>query len=106
VKNGAIVCKLQEGGLIDTKPPYGDFVARLEFKLPPGGNNGLVIRSPGGTGNTAYQGMCALQVLDDAYKGIDPRQAHGSAYGMVAAHRGYQRPSGGGPSTVISIFHF
>jgi hypothetical protein len=35
-----------------------------------------------------------LQVLDDAYKGIDPRQAHGSAYGMVAAHRGYQRPIG------------
>jgi len=26
--------------------------------------------------------------------GLDPRQAHGSAYGMVAAHRGYQRPVG------------
>lgn len=25
---------------------------------------------------------------------IDPRQAHGSAYGIVAAKRGYQRPSG------------
>ena len=25
---------------------------------------------------------------------IDPRQAHGSAYGMVAAQRGYQRPIG------------
>jgi hypothetical protein len=38
--------------------------------------------------------MCELQVLDDSYKGIDPRQAHGSAYGMVAAHRGYQRATG------------
>ncbi len=38
--------------------------------------------------------MCELQVLDDAYKGIDPRQYHGSAYGMVAAARGYQRPIG------------
>ena len=42
--------------------------------------------------------MCELQVLDDNYekvKGkIDPRQAHGSAYGMVAAARGYQNPIG------------
>jgi hypothetical protein len=46
----------------------------------------------------AYTGMCELQVLDDNYEkvrgAIDPRQAHGSAYGMVAAARGYQRPIG------------
>ena len=28
------------------------------------------------------------------YKRLDPRQAHGSAYGMVPAHRGYLRPTG------------
>jgi hypothetical protein len=38
-------------------------------------------------------------VLDDHYEQatgekIDPRQAHGSAYGMVAAQRGYQHPIG------------
>jgi hypothetical protein len=93
VKDGAIVCKPKKGGILYTKPEYDDFVARLEFKLPPNGNNGLAIRYPGG-GDTAYRGMCELQVLDDNYKGIDPRQAHGSAYGMVAAHRGYQRPIG------------
>jgi hypothetical protein len=42
--------------------------------------------------------MCELQVLDDNYEKvrgkIDPRQAHGSAYGMVAAARGYQHPVG------------
>ena len=43
--------------------------------------------------------MCECQVLDDNYEKatgdkIDPRQAHGSAYGMVAAARGYQRPIG------------
>ncbi len=94
VKDGSIVCKPHKGGILYTKPEYSDFVARLEFKLPPGGNNGLAIRYPGGPGDTAYDGMCELQVLDDSYKGIDPRQAHGSAYGMVAAHRGYQRPVG------------
>ena len=42
-------------------------------------------------------GMCELQVLDDTsekYAKLDARQYHGSAYGMVAAHRGYQRPVG------------
>ena len=72
-------------------------MARLEFKVPEGGNNGLAIRYPG-EGDTAYGGMTELQVLDDNYEkvrgAIDPRQAHGSAYGMVAAARGYQRPIG------------
>jgi len=98
VKDGAIVCKPGKGGTIYTQEEYGDFIARLEFKLPPGGNNGLAIRYPG-KGDTAYVGMCELQVLDDNYEKarnakIDPRQAHGSAYGMVAAHRGYQHPIG------------
>ena len=64
VKDGAIVCKPGKGGTIYTKEEYADFVARLEFKLPPGGNNGLAIRYPG-KGDTAYVGMCELQVLDD-----------------------------------------
>ncbi len=93
VKDGGIVCKPGKGGTIFTKDEYSDFAARFEFKVPPNGNNGLAIRYPG-KGDTAYVGMCELQVLDDAYKGIDPRQAHGSAYGMVAAQRGYQHPNG------------
>jgi len=96
IKDGAIMCRSQKGGTIYTKDEYGDFIARLEFKLPPGGNNGLAIRYPG-SGDTAYVGMCECQVLDDNYEKatgekIDPRQAHGSAYGMVAAQRGYQHP--------------
>lgn len=98
VQEGAIVCKPGKGGTIYTQREYGDFVARLEFKVPAGGNNGLAIRYPG-QGDPAYSGMCELQVLDDNYEKarnakIDPRQAHGSAYGMVAAHRGYQHPVG------------
>jgi len=98
VAGGALKCLPGKGGTIYTKEQYGDFVVRLEFKLPPGGNNGLAIRY-GAEGDTAYTGMCELQVLDDNYEkatgsNIDPRQAHGSAYGMVAAHRGYQHPIG------------
>ena len=94
----AVRCKPSKGGTIFTKAEYDDFKARVEFKLPPGGNNGLAIRYPG-SGDTAYVGMCESQVLDDNYEKatgskIDARQAHGSAYGMVAAARGYQRPIG------------
>jgi len=94
VKDGAIVCKKGKGGTIYAQEELTDFIARLEFKLPPGGNNGLAIRYPG-KGDTAYEGMCELQVLDDGaaqYAKLDPRQFHGSAYGMVPAHRGYLRP--------------
>jgi hypothetical protein len=98
IKDGAITCLPKKGGTIYTSAEYSDFVVRVEFKLPPGGNNGLAIRYPG-TGDTAYDGMCECQVLDDNYEKatgdkIDPRQAHGSAYGMVAAQRGYQHPIG------------
>ena len=97
VADGAIRCKTGKGGTPYYNQDLTDFAARVEFKLPAGGNNGLAIRYPG-TGDTAYAGMCELQVLDDNYekvKGkIDPRQVHGSAYGMVAAQRGYQRPIG------------
>lgn len=96
VVDGAIRCKPGKGGVAYFNKEYGDFVARVEFKVPPGGNNGLAIRYPG-QGDTAYQGMCELQVLDDTadkYSSLDPRQYHGSVYGIVAAKRGYQRPVG------------
>ena len=98
IVDGALRCKKDKGGTIYLNEPLADFVVRMEFKLPRGGNNGLAIRYPG-AGDTAYEGMCECQVLDDNYEQatgqqIDPRQAHGSAYGMVAAARGYQHPVG------------
>ena len=96
VVDGAIMCKPNEGGTLFTNEKYQDFVARLEFSLPPGGNNGLAIRYPG-QGDPAYSGMCELQVLDsehEKYAKLDPRQYHGSAYGMSPAQRGYLRPTG------------
>lgn len=96
IVDGAIVCKKGKGGTIFSTDVYGDFTARVEFRLPAGGNNGLAIRYPG-EGDTAYTGMCELQVLDNEdpkYATLDARQYHGSAYGMAAAHRGYVNPPG------------
>ncbi len=92
----AIRCKTGKGGTIYKNEELKDFAVRLEMLIPPGGNNGLAIRYPG-TGDPAYSGMCELQVLDNEapkYAKLDPRQFHGSAYGMAAAHRGYLRPAG------------
>lgn len=97
IVGGAIRCKPGKGGNIYYNKEFADFVARVQFLLPPGGNNGLAIRFPGGNSDAAYGGMCELQVLDDSsprYAKIDPRQACGSVYGMVAAKRGYLRPVG------------
>ncbi len=96
VVDGAIRCRPGHGGTLYTKDEYSDFVVRLEFKVPPGGNNGLAIRYPG-QGDPAYAGMTELQVLDNdapQYAKLDPRQYHGSSYGMAAAARGFQRPTG------------
>jgi hypothetical protein len=96
VVDGAIVCKPKKGGNIYTKDEYSDFAARLEFKLPPGGNNGLAIRYPG-TGQPSTVAMCEIQILDDdaaKYAKLDPRQYCGSVYGMIPAKRGYLRQPG------------
>lgn len=96
VANGAVRCRAGQGGNLFTKEEYGDFVVRLEFKVPEAGNNGLAIRFSG-KGDPSVDGMCELQVLDSEhprYASLDPRQAHGSAYGIMAAHRGYLRPAG------------
>ena len=96
VVDGSIRCRPGHGGTIYTDAIYDDFQVRLEILLPPGGNNGLAIRYPG-QGDTAYVGMCELQVLDNTspkFAKLDPRQYHGSVYGQVAAHRGYLRKPG------------
>jgi hypothetical protein len=92
---GAICCKQGKGGNLFTNEVYQDFSVRFQFKVPPGGNNGLAMRYPG-KGDPAYAGF-ELQVLDNTakkYANLKPYQFHGSAYGMAPALRGYQRPVG------------
>ena len=96
VVDGAIQCRKGHGGLLLTTEDFDNFIVRVEFRLPPGGNNGLAIRSPLNV-NPAYDAMCELQILDSEhkkYENLDARQYHGSAYGMTAARRGFLRPTG------------
>lgn len=96
VADGALQCKPGRGGNLLSKDTYGNFVLRFEFKLPPGGNNGLAIRAPAAADDLAYSAM-ELQVLDDSasqYADLHDYQFHGSLYGLAPATRGYLRPVG------------
>jgi len=96
-KDGMIVVEPKlGGGNLYTAKEYGNFIMRFEFKLTPGANNGLGIRTPMNV-DAAYQGM-ELQILDNTapqYKNLRDYQFHGSIYGVVPADpdkRGYLKP--------------
>jgi len=95
VEEGAILCPKDGGGRLFTNKEYTNFVFRFEYRLEPGGNNGVGIRSPL-EGDPAYVAM-EIQVLDDEHPGYDklqPFQYHGSIYGVVAAKRGAPKKAG------------
>ncbi|MFD1770655.1 DUF1080 domain-containing protein [Sphingobacterium suaedae] len=78
-----------------TKDEFADFVYRFEFKLTPGANNGVGIRTPL-EGDAAYAGT-EIQILDndaDIYKNLKEYQYHGSAYGILPAKRTGMKPIG------------
>ncbi|MFN9753882.1 MAG: DUF1080 domain-containing protein [bacterium] len=96
VENGTIVCPKEGGGNLYTGKQYSNFVFRFEFKMEPGGNNGVGIRAPL-TGDAAYAGM-EIQILDHDhanYKGkIKPTQRHGSVYDVFPATGEALKPAG------------
>ncbi|MEN8229912.1 MAG: family 16 glycoside hydrolase [Bacteroidota bacterium] len=95
-ENGTIVIRPRKGGgNLYTEKEYSDFIYRFEFKLTPGANNGLGIRTPLNV-NAAYEGY-ELQILDNTapvYNNLEPYQYHGSVYGIIPAKRGYLKPVG------------
>src|SRR5699024_5466275 len=62
VSGGQITSNDGAAGNLFTEQEYSNFILRFEFKLTPGANNGLAIRSPL-EGNPAYEGM-ELQIID------------------------------------------
>ena len=94
VENGAIVCT-PEGKNLTSKQTFSNYILEFEFKLPPGGNNGLGIHYPG-NGDAAYTGM-ELQILDNAdakYAALQDTQFHGSIYTLAAAKKSGLKPAG------------
>lgn len=102
MKGGSIVGKPGKGGDLLTKEEFENGIIRVEFKLPPAGNNGIALRTPLG-GHSSSDGL-ELQIIDsDGYnakqaaagkKPLEPWQYHGSLYYCVGAKHGYLRPVG------------
>jgi hypothetical protein len=72
-------------GWLSTVREYDDFVLSLEFRIPPGGNSGVFLRTPH-DGNPAYQGL-EIQILDDQaekWSELRPEQYTGSIYDVQA----------------------
>ncbi len=95
VVDGEIRCIPDKGGNLLSEKEYADFILRVEFRLPPGGNNGIGIRAPA-QGHVATEGL-EIQILDhtaEKYKTLAPYQFHGSVYGLIPAKRGYLREVG------------
>lgn len=95
VEDGVLVCTKEGVNYLFTDQRYSDFVLRLEYKLGPGGNNGVGLRVLS-EGIPAVTGI-EIQMLDDSfpeYQNLQPVQFNGSIYGAVAAKRGYMKKVG------------
>jgi hypothetical protein len=95
VENGVLVCPKDGGGNLFTEKEYSNFALRFEFRLEPGGNNGVGIRAPL-EGDAAYEGM-EIQILDNEdhkWKDLRPAQYHGSVYDVIPAKRGFLKKAG------------
>jgi hypothetical protein len=90
VTNGVIVSPANAGNDLVTERAFSDFVLRMDFKLTPGANNGVGIRTPLEKANLTYVGN-EIQILDDddaQYAHLEPGQYCGSLYKIFAAKRG------------------
>ena len=94
-KDGMIVIEKGCHGAMLTEKEYGDFVLRFDFRLHPGSNNGLIIRSP--KDKTPPNDGMELQIIDNSaemYANLKEYQYHGSLYFVAPAKRGFQKKVG------------
>ena len=93
--NGVLTANKGRSGWIATTKEYADFQVEFEFRLPPGGNSGLFLRTPR-EGNPAFAGM-EVQILDDyapQYAKLQPAQYCASVYSIAGAAPRVSKRSG------------
>jgi hypothetical protein len=95
VEGGLLVCHGRELGWISTSEPYENFELELEYRMSPGGNSGILVRTPR-EGHPSKDGM-EIQILDDeapAHQDILPSQHTGAIYKAVAPSKPAHRKAG------------
>lgn len=97
VVDGALT-RVGSGSDIVTDRVFRNFELRLEWKIAPGGNSGIMYRGVESDDpeRPLYYSAPEMQVLDDARHpdGKSPLTSAGSDYGLYPAPRGVVRPAG------------
>ena len=96
VQDGLLVCPSNGGGDLYTNQEFGDFIFRFDFRLDPGGNNGISIRS-NMKGSGTYDAGTEIQILDDyapMYAHLEPGQYCCGVYKFIPPKRGAEKPAG------------
>jgi hypothetical protein len=103
VENG-VLTRAKSGDDLMTVAVYADFVLRLEWKISPGGNSGIMYRVSTGD-NAAYFSGPEFQVLDDGghRDGKESLTSTGSLYALYAPEHDVVRPVGEWNSTRIVV---
>ncbi|MCU0916306.1 MAG: DUF1080 domain-containing protein [Planctomycetes bacterium] len=84
-EDGVLYAEGENAGWLATARQYEDFALSVEFRIPPGGNSGIFLRTPL-EGNPAYAGV-EIQIVDDyaeQWRDLEPEQYAGSIYGVQA----------------------
>jgi hypothetical protein len=94
-ENGVLSVTGEKGGWLATHRAYNNFAVQMEFRIPPGGNGGILIRAPL-EGDPAYTGL-KIQIRDDyAEQGtrLAPFQYTGSISGIQAPSERVSKKAG------------
>lgn len=98
VEDGAI-CLAKGGGMLWTDAQYDNFVLKVDFKMSPGCNSGVFLRT--GDPKDPVQTGIEIQVYDDAGK-QPSKHSCGAIYDLVAPSKVVTRPAGEWNSFVLT----
>jgi hypothetical protein len=92
---GGALTRVGDGGDLVTNDRFANFELALDWRVPRGGDSGIIYRIDDG-GNATYMSGPELQLLDDAghAEGKAPLTGSGSVYGIYPAVDAAPRPAG------------
>jgi hypothetical protein len=91
VEDGAIACKVLDGGYLYTADQYADFVFSADYKVAPGTNSGIFFRWSN-LSDPVNTGM-EMQILDSHGK-APGKHEDGAIYDLVAPAKNASKPAG------------
>ncbi len=94
IADGILKCSGEKDGYawLATDRKYGDFVLKLQWKVPAEGNSGIFLRAPDYEGRTSMKAF-EIQIRDDA-QDDDLTDTSGAVFRRIPASGKYSKPAG------------